>query len=159
ALNRTNMIRYNVHANEVNKVVEATLGGMNVGTFFEGNRRYEIVVRMPEGMREKMEDLDKLPLRTSDGGLIPLGKDANNGLRDKVSTVNRDAGQRRAAVLVNLSGRDVQSWVDEARQKLTSGMKLQGGYYLEFGGQFKNLQSARARLAVVVPLVLAVIFL
>jgi len=86
-LNRTNMVRYNVHANEVNKVVEATLGGMNVGTLFEGNRRYEIVVRMPEAMREKMEDLDKLPLRTSDGGLIPLGKVANIVVSEKVSTV------------------------------------------------------------------------
>jgi len=158
-LNRTNMVRYNVHASEVNKVVEATLGGMNVGTFFEGNRRYDIVVRMPERMREKIEDLDKLPLRTSDGGLIPLGKVANIVLSEKVSTVNREAGQRRAALLVNLSGRDVQSWVNEARQKLAAGVKLPEGCYIEFGGQFKNLQAARARLAVVVPLVLALIFL
>jgi len=158
-LNRTNMIRYNVHASEVNKVVGATLGGMNVGTFFEGNRRFEIVVRMAESLREKMEGLDQLPLRTSDGGLIPLGKVANIVLSDKVSTVNREAGQRRAALLVNLSGRDVQSWVDEARQKLAAEVKLPDGYYVEFGGQFKNLQAARTRLALVVPLVLVVIFL
>ena len=158
SLNRTNMIRYNVHANEVNKVVEAALGGMNVGAFFEGNRRYEIVVRMPEAMREKMQELDKLPLRTSDGGLIPLGKVANIVVSDKVSTVNREAGQRRAALLVNLSGRDVQSWVNEAQQKLAAGVKLPEGYFIEFGGQFKNLQAARGRLAVVVPLVLALIF-
>jgi cobalt-zinc-cadmium resistance protein CzcA len=157
-LNRTNMIRYNVHASEVNKVVEATLGGMKVGTLFEGNRRYEVVVRMPEGMREKMEDLDKLPLKTSDGGLIPLGKVANIVLSEKVSTVNREAGQRRAALLVNLSGRDVQSWVEEAKQRLAAGVPLPEGYYVEFGGQFRNLQAARTRLAVVVPLVLVLIF-
>jgi cobalt-zinc-cadmium resistance protein CzcA len=157
-LNRTNMVRYNVHASEVNKVVAATMGGMNVGTFFEGNRRYEIVVRMPEAKREKIENLENLPLRTSDGGLIPLGRVANIVLSEKVSTVNREAGKRRAALLVNLSGRDVESWVKEAEQKLAAQVKLPDGYYFEFGGQFKNLQAARTRLAIVVPAVLVLIF-
>jgi cobalt-zinc-cadmium resistance protein CzcA len=157
-LNRTNMTRYNVHAREVNTVVATALGGANVGTFIEGNRRYEIVVRMPENLREKMEHLDKLPLRTSDGGLIPLGKVANILMSERVSTINREGGQRRAALLVNLRGRDVQSWVDEAQQKLAAEVKLPDGYFFEFGGQFKNLQAARARLTIVVPLVLAVIF-
>ena len=157
-LNRTNMTRYNVHAREVNKVVATALGGVNVGTFIEANRRYEIIVRMPENLREKMEHLDRLPLRTSDGGLVPLGKVANIVMTERVSTINREAGQRRAALLVNLRGRDVQSWVDEAQQKLAAQVKLPDGYYFEFGGQFKNLQAARARLTIVVPLVLAVIF-
>lgn len=157
-LNRTNMTRYNVHAAEVNKVVAASLGGANVGSFIEGNRRFDIVVRMPEEQREKLEQLDKLPLRTSDGGLIPLGKVANISMVERVGTINREAGQRRAALLVNLRGRDVQSWVNEAQQKLAAELKLPDGYFLEFGGQFKNLQSARARLAIVVPLVLALVF-
>jgi cobalt-zinc-cadmium resistance protein CzcA len=79
-------------------------------------------------------------------------------MSERVSTINREAGQRRAALLVNLRGRDVQSWVDEAQQKLAAQVKLPQGYYFEFGGQFKNLQAARARLSIVVPLVLAVIF-
>ena len=157
-LNRTNMTRYNVHASEVNKVVATALGGANVGAFIEGNRRYEIVVRMPEDLREKIEHLDRLPLRTSDGGLIPLGKVANLSMAERVGTINREAGQRRAALLVNLRGRDVQSWVNEAQQKLAAQVKLPDGYYFEFGGQFKNLQAARTRLMIVVPLVLAIIF-
>jgi cobalt-zinc-cadmium resistance protein CzcA len=157
-LNRTNMMRYNVHASEVNKVVTAALGGANVGTFIEGNRRFDIVIRMPEEQREKLEQLDRLPLRTSDGGLIPLGKVANVAIAERVSTVNREAAQRRASVLVNLRGRDVLSWVNEAQAKLASELRLPEGYYFEFGGQFKNLQAARARLAIVVPLVLALIF-
>jgi cobalt-zinc-cadmium resistance protein CzcA len=157
-LNRTNMTRYNVHAAEVNKVVTAALGGEQVGTFIEGNRRFEIVVRMPEAQREKIELLDRLPLRTGDGGLIPLGKVANISMVERVSTINREAAQRRASVLVNLRGRDVQSWVNEAEQKLATQLKLPDGYFVEFGGQFKNLQAARTRLAIVVPLVLALIF-
>ena len=157
-LNRTNMMRYNVHASEVNKVVAAALGGANVGTLFEGSRRFDIVIRMPEEQREKLEQLDRLPLRTSDGGLIPLGKVANLVMAERVSTINREAAQRRAALLVNLRGRDLQSWVNEAQEKLAAQVKLPEGYYFEFGGQFKNLQAARARLAVVVPLVLALIF-
>ena len=157
-LNRTNMTRYNVHAREVNKVVATALGGEAVGAFIEGNRRYEIVVRMPENIRERMEHLDRLPLRTSNGGLIPLGKVANILMTERVSTINREASQRRAALLVNLRGRDVQSWVNEAQQKLAAQVKLPDGYFFEFGGQFKNLQAARTRLAIVVPLVLAVIF-
>ena len=158
ALNRTNMTRYNVHASEVNKVVATALGGAKVGAFIEGNRRYDIVVRMPEDLREKIEHLDRLPLRTSDGGLIPLGKVANLSMAERVGTIHREAGQRRAALLVNLRGRDVQSWVTEAQQKLAAQVKLPDGYYFEFGGQFKNLQAARTRLMIVVPLVLAIIF-
>ena len=158
-LNRTNMMRYNVHASEVNKVVTAALGGANVGTFIEGNRRFDIVIRMPEEQREKLEQIDRLPLRTSNGGLIPLGKVANIALAEKVSTINREAAQRRAALLVNLRGRDVQSWVNEAQTKLAAEVKLPEGYFFEFGGQFRNLQAARARLALVVPMALALIFL
>jgi cobalt-zinc-cadmium resistance protein CzcA len=157
-LNRTNMTRFNVHAAEVNKTVTSTMGGVAVGSFIEGNRRFEIVVRMPESEREKLDQLDKLPLRTSDGGIIPLGKVANISTVERVSTVNREAGQRRAALLVNLRGRDVQSWASEAQQKLARELKLPAGYNIELGGQFKNLQAARARLAIVVPLVLGLIF-
>jgi cobalt-zinc-cadmium resistance protein CzcA len=158
-LNRTNMTKYNVHAAEVNKVVEAAMGGSRVGNIIEGNRRFEIVVRMPEEARTRLEELGNLPLRTSDGGLIPLGKVANIVMAEKVGTVNREAGQRRAALLINLKDRDLESWIREAQEKLGRELKLPEGYFMEFGGQFKNLQAARARLAIVVPLVLVLIFI
>ena len=158
-LDRTNMTKLNVHAAEVNKVVTTALGGAEVGTFIEGNRRFEIVVRMREELRTRLEELGKLPLRTRDGGLIPLAKVANISVAEQVATINREAGRRRAALLVNLRGRDVQSWVNEAQAKIAAEIKLPPGYYIEFGGQFKNLQAARQRLAIVVPLVLALIFM
>jgi len=158
-LNRTNMSRYNVHAAEVNKVVEAAMGGSKVGNIIEANRQFDIVVRMPEEARTKLEELGNLPLRTSDGGLIPLGKVANITMAEKVGTVNREAGQRRAALLINLKDRDLESWIREARQKLAEQLKLPEGYTMEFGGQFKNLQAARERLMIVVPLVLVLIFI
>jgi cobalt-zinc-cadmium resistance protein CzcA len=114
---------------------------------------------MREELRTRLEELGKLPLRTSDGGLIPLGKVANIAVAEQVATINREAGRRRAALLVNLRGRDVQSWVNEAQEKIAAQIKLPPGYYIEFGGQFKNLQAARQRLAIVVPLVLALIFM
>jgi cobalt-zinc-cadmium resistance protein CzcA len=158
-LNRTNMVKYNVHAAEVNKVVAAALGGAHAGTFIEGNRRYDIVVRMPEAAREKFDDFGQLPLRTEEGGLIPISKVANIAVTEQVGTINREAGQRRAAILVNLRGRDVESWVNEAQQKIAQAVRMPDGYFLEFGGAFRNLEAARKRLMIVVPLALALIFL
>jgi cobalt-zinc-cadmium resistance protein CzcA len=158
-LDRSNMLKFNVHAAEVNKVVAGALGGTQVGTFIEGNRRYDIVVRMPEAARAKIEDLGQLPLRTETGGLIPVSKVANVELSEQVTTINREAGQRRAAILVNLSGRDVESWAKEAQEKIAQSVKLPDGYYIEFGGAFKNLEAARARLVIVVPVALVLVFL
>ena len=89
---------------------------------------------MPEERREKLEQLDRLPLRTSDGGLIPLGKVANVSIAERVSTINREAAQRRAALLVNLRGRDVQSWVNEAQEKLAAQIVFQAGWLLTMVG-------------------------
>jgi cobalt-zinc-cadmium resistance protein CzcA len=159
ALNRTNMVKYNIHAAEVNKAVTAALGGARAGTFIEGNRRYAIVVRMPEAARARIEEFGRLPLRTEEGGLIPIGKVVNIAMTEQVGTINREAGQRRAAILVNLRGRDVESWVSEAQQKIAQAVQLPDGYSLEFGGAFKNLEAARKRLMIVVPLALALVFL
>jgi len=158
-LNRTNMVKYNTHAAEVNKTVAAALGGARAGTFIEGNRRFDIVVRMPEMIREKIEELGQLPLRTEEGGLIPISKVASIAIAEQVGTINREAGQRRAAILVNLRGRDLESWVNEAQQKISQEVKMPDGYFIEFGGAFKNLQAAQRRLMIVVPLALALIFL
>jgi cobalt-zinc-cadmium resistance protein CzcA len=156
--NREAMARYNVHAAEVNEAVENGLAGGEAGNLIDGNRRYPILVRLPENLRKQTEEMKNLPLRTSDGGLITLGQVADFKVSEKVNTIAREMGQRRAAVMVNLRGRDVESFVTEAQAKVAKDIKLPPGYTVEFGGQFKNLQEARARLAIIVPIALAVIF-
>lgn len=157
--NRTNMARYNLHAQEMNRLVSGALGGQQVGNIIDGNRRYELMVRMDDARREKLDELAMLPLRTTDGGLVTLGKVANFTEGEKVNDIRREFGQRRAAIMVTLRGRDVESFVKEAEAAIKEKVKLPEGYYVEFGGQFKNLQAARIRLMVVVPTALVLIFL
>lgn len=157
-LNRTNMVKYNLHAQEINKLVSAALGGQQVGSIIDGNRRYELMVRMNEERRQNLEDLPLLPVRTSDGGLITLGKVANFTESEKVNDIRREFGQRRAALMVTLRGRDVESFVKEAEAAIKTKVELPQGYSVEFGGQFKNLQEARTRLMIVVPVALTLIF-
>jgi cobalt-zinc-cadmium resistance protein CzcA len=156
--NREAMAKYNVHAEEINQAVETAMAGGEPGTVIDGNRRYPIVVRMPETLRQKIGEMKRLPLRTSDGGLVTLGQVADFTMSEKVNTISREMGQRRAAIMVNLRGRDVESFVLEAQKKVAEQVKLPPGYTIEFGGQFKNLQEARARLGVIVPAALLIIF-
>ncbi len=157
ALNRTNLNKFNFRASDVNDVINTALGGRTVGSIVEGNRRFAIVVRMPEGLRQKIEDLKQLPVDGTDGKLVTLGQLADFRISDQVNTIFRESGQRRLAILLNLRGRDVESFVKEAQEKIQQ-VKLTEGYYVEFGGQFKNLEQARLRLLVVVPAALALIF-
>jgi cobalt-zinc-cadmium resistance protein CzcA len=157
--NREAMAKYNVHAEEINQAVENAMAGGEPGMIIDGNRRYPIVVRMPENLRRKIDEMKKLPLRTSDGGLVTLGQVADFNVEEKVNAITREMGQRRAAIMVNLRGRDVESFVLEAQKKVAEQVKLPAGYGVEFGGQFKNLQEARARLGIIVPVALIVIFL
>ena len=154
------MARYNIHAGEVNAAVATALAGTEAGVIVDGNRRYPIVVRLPERLRAAFDELKRLPLRSShEAGVITLGQVADFVISEQVNSIARESGQRRAAIMVNLRGRDVESFVQDARARVHAAVKLPPGYAIEFGGQFKNLQEARARLAVIVPVALAVIFL
>jgi cobalt-zinc-cadmium resistance protein CzcA len=155
---REAMSKYNLHAAELNRVVNTALAGQEVGKLIEGNRRFDIVVRLNEELREKIDDLKRLPVRVDDGGLLTLGQVADFKLVEQVASISREFSQRRAAIMINLRGRDVESFVLEAQQKVAEQIKLPDGYTIEFGGQFKNLQEARARLAIVVPVALGLIF-
>jgi cobalt-zinc-cadmium resistance protein CzcA len=156
--NRDALRRYNVHAEDVNRVVETALAGARVGTLIEGNRRFPIVVRLSEALRMDLDAIKRLPLRTDDGGLLTLGQVASIKTVEQVGTIARENTQRRAAILVNVRGRDTAGFVEEATRAIREKVKFAEGYYFEFGGQFRNLVGARQRLVVVVPLALALIF-
>jgi len=155
---RDALAKYNLHAGDVNQTITAALGGETVGTMLEGNRRFDIVIRLSEVDRENAETIRALPVRVGQSGLLPLGDLADIQRVKTVSPILRDSGQRRAALMVNLQGRDVESWVREADAKVREHVKLPEGYTLEFGGQFENLREAKARLAIVVPAALIFIF-
>jgi len=157
--NRKAMGRFGVQADEINAAVRGALAGGNPGVIIDGNRRYPIMVRMPENLRSKIQEIRRLPLRTSDGGLVTLGDVADINTQEKVNSISREMGQRRLAIMVNLRGRDVESFVREAQRKIHDQVSIPSGYSIEFGGQFKNLQQARLRLMLIVPAALLIVFL
>jgi cobalt-zinc-cadmium resistance protein CzcA len=151
--------RYSLSSAEVNRAISAALAGKVVGTAIEGEKRHEIVVRMPEELRADDEKIRQLPLRVGEHGLIKLGQVVDFQTVKVVEPILRDDGHRRAALMVNLGGRDVEGFVRDAEQRLKQQVKMPEGYLVEFGGQYKNLQEARTRLAIVVPAALALIFI
>lgn len=156
---RAALRRYNLQAADMNRAIATALAGEEVGTVIEGNRRFPIVVRLSEDARRNVDVMKRLPVRADEGGLLALGQMAGFEMVEQVGAVTRESGQRRAAILVNLRGRDTEGFVNEARKRIQAEVKLPPGYYYEFGGQFENLQKARARLALIVPMALVLIFI
>src|SRR5207244_13299678 len=115
------------------------------------NRRQDIGVRRHEKLRADVEQIKKLAVRVGDTGLLPLGKIVEFQTLKTVEPIFRDAGQRRAALMVNLNTRDIEGYVREAERRIRAEVKLPENYLVEFGGQFENLQQARTRLFVVFP--------
>ncbi len=155
---RDAMRRFNVHADDLNRLVESALAGRQVGVLIDGNRRTPIVVRLPEARRSDLAALARLPLRTEDGAMLTLGQIARVKLVDRPAQIARENAQRRVSVLVNVRGRDTEGFVAEATRAIRAEVKFPDGYFFEFGGQFENLVEARDRLAIVVPIALALIF-
>jgi heavy metal efflux system protein len=155
---REEMWRHGLQAGEVNKIVTAALAGQHAGTIIEGLRTRDIVVRLPEALRSDDEQIKRLPVRVGEHGLLPLGQLVELETIRAVEPIQRDDGHRRAALMVNLRTRDIDGYVREADRRIREQVNLPQGYLVEFAGQFKNLQQARERLAVIVPAALILIF-
>lgn len=150
--------RYGVPAQTVLDLVES-LGTLNVGEVFEGQLRFPLVIRLPEKARVSPEVIGNIPIATPAGEQIPLSRLASVNVREGPSTIKREWYQRRVSITSNIRGRDMGSFVAEARQKVADEVQLPPGRYrVEWGGQFENLERARSRLMIVVPIVLVLIF-
>ncbi|MBI5439792.1 MAG: efflux RND transporter permease subunit [Deltaproteobacteria bacterium] len=156
-VDRESTARYGIPAREVLEAVEA-LGGREVGTLQEGDRRFPIAVRVEDRYRVTADALGHLLVTTASGERIPLSRLTTLKTTEGPSTVNREWGKRRVVVQANVRGRDVGSFVAEAQQAIEKGVSLPAGYYVRFGGQFENLARAQKRLMVVVPIALLLIF-
>jgi cobalt-zinc-cadmium resistance protein CzcA len=149
--------RYGLDVADVQEVVATALGGTRSGTLYEGDRRYPIVVRLGDGMREDPALLPQLPVPLPGGGFIPLGEVADIAASPGPNQVNREQGKRRVVVTANVRGRDLGSFVSEVQERVAARVNVPPGYWLDYGGTFEQLQSASARLTLVVPLTLLLI--
>jgi cobalt-zinc-cadmium resistance protein CzcA len=164
AIDRDKAARYGLNIADVQDTVATATGGREAGTLFEGDRRFDILVRLPEALRADPDALGRLPIalpRTAQAerpGFIPLSEVASLQLAPGPNQVSREDGKRRVVVSANVRGRDLGSFVAEAQAALAQQVTLTPGYWLTWGGQFENLQSAAGRLRIVVPLALALVF-
>ncbi|TPW21120.1 MAG: heavy metal efflux pump, CzcA family [Elusimicrobia bacterium] len=150
--------RYGLDLGRVNGLLESAMAGREVGSFYERQWRFPVKLRIEEEHREDVETIKTLPVGT-EGGAIPLNKVVSFEMKDEVTTIAHHYGRRYAAVAVFLSGRDIAGYVAEARAAVEREVPLPAGYSIAWGGQFKNLERARARLALIVPAVLVAILL
>lgn len=157
--NRTAMSRVGVTAGDVQDTVAAAIGGREAGMIFEGDRRFPVVIRLPESARSDLTAIAQVPVPTAEGGFVPLSTVANIEIVDGPNQISRENGKRRVVVQANVRGRDVAGVVADAQTVIAAQVKLPPGTYLEWGGQFENFASARDRLAIVVPICFAVIML
>ncbi len=152
------MSRYGLSVDDVNSVVETTFAGAVAGSVYEGEKKFDLIVRLADDERNA-ETLEQLSVPLASGESVPLRQIADIVYEPAPAQVSHEDGARRIYVGFNVKGRDVQSTVDEIQRKLDKELKLPEGYYYTYGGEFKNLQSATRRLMVVVPIALIIILL
>ena len=155
---RASLYRYGLNVADVQDVLAAATGGAQAGQVFEGDRRFSIVVRLPEQLRGNVTMLSRLPIPLPQGGYVPLGEVAALSLTSGPNQVSRENGKRRLVVTTNVRGRDLGGFVSEARERIAQQVPLPAGYWLDYGGTFEQLQSASQRLALLVPATLGLIF-
>jgi len=157
-IDRQAIARYGLNAADVNDVIEAAIGGKVATEIYEGERRFQAVVRLPEEFRNSVDQIRGILLRSADGGQIPLDSVAHIDLREGTSQIKREMAKRRIVVGVNVRDRDLGGFVAELQQKVKQQVTLPSGYYYEWGGQFENMQRARRHLIIIVPITIGAIF-
>ena len=157
-IDRSKIARYGINVSDVNEVIETAIGGKSAGEIFEGEKRFDLIVRFKEEARNNVEAIKNLLVPAPNGSNIPLSQIADVYIEEGPAQISREHSQRRIVIEANVRGKDIGSFVEEAEKAIYSKVNLPAGYYLEWGGTFENLQNARTRLMVVVPLSLFLIF-
>ena len=157
-IDRKAIARHGLNVADVQNIIETAIGGKDVTTLYEGERRYSVTVRFPAQVRQSVEAIGNTLLLTPGGGQVPLSSVASISLVDGPAQISRESGKRRVVVGANVEGRDLAGFVTEVQQRIDSDIQLPEGYYFKFGGQFENMERAMATLAVIVPLTIAAIF-
>jgi cobalt-zinc-cadmium resistance protein CzcA len=146
-----------VTARPVLDAIKTAIGGEEIGHIFEGVKRFPIVIRLAENERRDVDTINNLPVGVSEGHTVPIHELAEISYVDTFSSITRENSERRVAVLINPNTRDIESFVERAKKKVEAEVTLPKGSYIEWGGSFKNLQSAKERLSILVPFALLVI--
>jgi cobalt-zinc-cadmium resistance protein CzcA len=152
------LYRYGLNVADVQQVMRTLLGGRIVGQVFEGDRRFDLVIRLPESLRNDLEAVGAFPVPLPDGGFVPLRQLAEIRVRTGPNQVHRENGKRRVVVTANVRGRDLGTFVADVQAQLQERVTVPAGYWLDYGGTFEQLISATKRLRLVVPMTLAIIF-
>ena len=157
--NRHKLAQYGLHVEDLNTIVQSAFAGGKAGVIFEGEKRFDLVVRLNEQHRKSIDDLKNLYVNLASGVQIPLKEVADISYQPGPMQISRDNTNRRTYVGINVRGRDIKSLVEEIQQKLDAQLELPPGYYIRYGGAFENLERASKRLQIVVPIALGLIFL
>ncbi|MBK9526836.1 MAG: efflux RND transporter permease subunit [Acidobacteria bacterium] len=155
---RAAIARYGLNVEDVNDLVESIFAGKKAGEVFEGEQRFDIVLRLNESASQNVESVRNLVLTAPNGARVPLSQVAEISLIDSAAQISRDDTRRRIVVSTNVRGRDVATFVDEAKKKIEKDVQFPPGYYLKWGGAFENLERATGTLLIVVPIALFLIF-
>ncbi|WP_088340210.1 CusA/CzcA family heavy metal efflux RND transporter [Robiginitalea sediminis] len=158
AYNRTRIARYGLHIQDINDMISLAYAGRTVGQVFEGERRFDLAIRLDQSQRTRLEDLRQLYLDLPGGGKVPLGEVAEVTYQEGAAKISRDDTRRRIVVGINVRDRDLQSVVDDIQRLIGEQVNFPPGYTVTYGGQFENLQSAKERLKIAVPIALMLIF-
>lgn len=155
---RSKIARYGLNISDLNEIIALGFAGKTVGNVFEGEKRFDMVIRLDETNRRAIEDLRNLYVSVPNGSQIPLSELAKIEYTEGPAKISRDNTHRRIVVGVNVRNRDLQSVVADIQKSINAKIKLPTGYYIKYGGQFENLESAKTRLMIAVPIALLLIF-
>eukprot|EP01137_Pigoraptor_chileana_P021846 Opistho-2@86049 len=159
AYNRDKMAQYGLNIGDVNMILKTAFAGSVAGVVFEGEKRFDMVIRLNRELRENISGVENLLIPLPSGNKVPLNQVASIDFKDAPAQISREDGNRRIYVGFNVKGRDVESTVQDIQKKLDNELKLPSGYYITYGGQFQNLQAAKTRLSIAVPAALILILL